>query len=328
MTPEKSDKSSDNMLDRSLSSKGSKKSVGKNKKLAAKDKAKYKYGYPPDDKKKPKKEPKKEKKVLPLDEQTEKTLKKNGMLDAYQYVLMNICKNGLPVGDVFEYSAALMLNYEKKWKKMQADKVREKIMRYKEDKQKSLGTYGIDVNERSLNMSLDYTMRSKTPKKKDYEYYHNRSRSAKKSNRSDSSRNSPPEYQVHYNLNSLKKSIEYTKEHARLENNMKPKNGKTKQNDERHKTLDSNNNSILKNANISDEENEKTHKEDHKKVEDTKKDGKKEDHKKDMKKPEENKKTDAKKVEDHKKPEGKKPEEHKKVEIQKKEEHKTATKKK
>ena len=62
-------------------------------------------------------------------------------------------------------------------------------------------------------MSIDYTIRSKTPKKKDYEYY-NRSKSAKKSDRSNSSKKSPPEYQVKYNLNSLQKSIEYTKSHA------------------------------------------------------------------------------------------------------------------
>ena len=71
-------------------------------------------------------------------------------------------------------------------------------------------------------MSLDYTIQSKTPKRRnDYESLH-RSRSAKKSERSDSSKSkkSPPEYQVHYNLNSLKKSIEYTKSHANLE---KPK---------------------------------------------------------------------------------------------------------
>ena len=98
-------------------------------------------------------------------------------------------------------------------------------MRYKEDKQKSLASYGIgkdyltiDVNDRSLNMSLDYTRRAKTPKKKDYEYY-NRSKSAKKSEGSNSSKKSPPEYQVHYNLSSLQKSIEYTKSHANLEKN-------------------------------------------------------------------------------------------------------------
>lgn len=28
---------------------------------------------------------------------------------------MNICKNGLPEGNVFEYSSFLVLNYEKKW---------------------------------------------------------------------------------------------------------------------------------------------------------------------------------------------------------------------
>lgn len=67
-------------------------------------------------------------------------------------------------------------------------------------------------------MSLDYTVRSRTPKKKhDYESYH-RSRSAKKSDRSNDS-NKSPQYQVNYNINSLKKSIEYTKSHANLDKN-------------------------------------------------------------------------------------------------------------
>ena len=30
-------------------------------------------------------------------------------------VLLNICKNGLPSGDVFEYSAFLVTKFEKKW---------------------------------------------------------------------------------------------------------------------------------------------------------------------------------------------------------------------
>jgi len=44
------------------------------------------------------------------------------MLDAYQCiikfildVMLNICKNGLPVGNIFEYASFLVLNYEKKW---------------------------------------------------------------------------------------------------------------------------------------------------------------------------------------------------------------------
>lgn len=69
-------------------------------------------------------------------------------------------------------------------------------------------------------MSLDYSIRVKTPKRTNNYESLQRSRSAKKSQRSNSSKdkNSPPKYQVNYNLNSLKKSIEYAKSHADIEN--------------------------------------------------------------------------------------------------------------
>ncbi len=69
-------------------------------------------------------------------------------------------------------------------------------------------------------MSLDYSIRAKTPKRRnDYDNIQ-RSKSAKKSQRSNSSKdkNSPPKCQVNYNLNSLKRSIEYAKSHADIEN--------------------------------------------------------------------------------------------------------------
>ena len=37
-------------------------------------------------------------------------------------VLLNICKNGLPDGNVFEYASFLVLNYEKKWFKILLNK--------------------------------------------------------------------------------------------------------------------------------------------------------------------------------------------------------------
>jgi hypothetical protein len=40
----------------------------------------------------------------------------------------------LPSGDIFEYAAYMMLNYEKKWKKQKRDEVKEKIKKYKEEK--------------------------------------------------------------------------------------------------------------------------------------------------------------------------------------------------
>ena len=73
----------------------------------------------------------------PIERRTNKLLKNNGMLDGYKYVMANICKDGLPKGDVFEYSAYLFASYEKKWKALKSKEVKEKIMKYKEEKQKS-----------------------------------------------------------------------------------------------------------------------------------------------------------------------------------------------
>jgi hypothetical protein len=68
-------------------------------------------------------------------------LDKNGLLDGYKCnsylnldVLANLCKNGLPDGDLFEYAAYMTLNFEKKWKKQKREEIKEKIKRYKEEK--------------------------------------------------------------------------------------------------------------------------------------------------------------------------------------------------
>ena len=64
---------------------------------------------------------------LNLEKQTPKTikitekkahniLKENGILDAYKYLIINLCKNGLPKGNLFEYSEYIIKKYEKKWK--------------------------------------------------------------------------------------------------------------------------------------------------------------------------------------------------------------------
>lgn len=95
----------------------------------------------------------------PLEKKTHKLLKNNGMLDGYKYVLANICKDGLPQGDIFEYSAYLFQNYEKKWKALKSKEVKEKIMKYKEEKQKSKIEGGSSL---SLNNSVN-NIKAKSP---------------------------------------------------------------------------------------------------------------------------------------------------------------------
>lgn len=96
----------------------------------------------------------------PLEKKTHKLLKNNGMLDGYKYVLANICKDGLPQGDIFEYSAYLFQNYEKKWKALKSKEVKEKIMKYKEEKQKSKIDGGSSL---SLNNSINNNVKAKSP---------------------------------------------------------------------------------------------------------------------------------------------------------------------
>jgi hypothetical protein len=48
----------------------------------------------------------------------------------------SICKNGLPTGDLFEYSAYTITNFEKKWKKIKSKETKEKINKYWEEKEK------------------------------------------------------------------------------------------------------------------------------------------------------------------------------------------------
>ena len=55
-------------------------------------------------------------KIRISEKKTQFLLEENGMLDAYKYLIIQLCKNGLPTGNLFEYSAYVIRNYEKKWK--------------------------------------------------------------------------------------------------------------------------------------------------------------------------------------------------------------------
>ncbi len=50
----------------------------------------------------------------------------------------SLCKNGLPTGDIYEYAAYTITDYEKKWKQKKAKEVKEKIKQYKEEKKEKL----------------------------------------------------------------------------------------------------------------------------------------------------------------------------------------------
>ena len=65
----------------------------------------------------------------------QKILEDGGMLDAYKYVLSQLCKQGLPTGNIFEYASIVVKNYEKKWKEKKSKMAKEKIEKYYEEKQ-------------------------------------------------------------------------------------------------------------------------------------------------------------------------------------------------
>ena len=65
-------------------------------------------------------------------------LEKGGMLDAYKYLIAQLCKNGLPTGNLFDYSAYVIQSYEKKWKEKKSKEAKEKLEKYWKQKEQAL----------------------------------------------------------------------------------------------------------------------------------------------------------------------------------------------
>ena len=85
----------------------------------------------------------------------QKILEDGGMLDAYKYVLAQLCKQGLPTGNIFEYASIVVKNYEKKWKEKKSKIAKEKIEKYYEEKQKEIKNE--NKNEiKVVNKSLEH----------------------------------------------------------------------------------------------------------------------------------------------------------------------------
>lgn len=58
-----------------------------------------------------------------------KTLKNSGILDAYQNLLTQLCKYGLPTGDLYEFSALTVLKHEKKLKNQKKKELEERLQK-------------------------------------------------------------------------------------------------------------------------------------------------------------------------------------------------------
>ena len=54
-------------------------------------------------------------------------LKSSGILDAYQGLLVSLCKYGLPTEDLYEFSALTILKHEKKLKVARKKELEERL---------------------------------------------------------------------------------------------------------------------------------------------------------------------------------------------------------
>ena len=90
-------------------------------------------------------------------QKAQKILEEGGMLDAYKHVLAQLCKHGLPSGNIFEYASIVVKNYEKKWKEKKSKMMKEKIDKYYEEKQKEMNhTLETEGEIKTINKSLEH----------------------------------------------------------------------------------------------------------------------------------------------------------------------------
>ena len=80
-------------------------------------------------------------KIRISEKKTQALLEENGMLDAYKYLIIQLCKNGLPTGNLFEYSAYVIKNYEKKWKEKKSKMNKEKVEQYWKEKKEQIAKF-------------------------------------------------------------------------------------------------------------------------------------------------------------------------------------------
>ena len=75
------------------------------------------------------------------EKKTQAILEESGMLDAYKYLIVQLCKNGFPTGNLFEYSAYVIKNYEKKWKEKKSKMTKEKVEKYWQEKKEQIESF-------------------------------------------------------------------------------------------------------------------------------------------------------------------------------------------
>jgi hypothetical protein len=67
----------------------------------------------------------------------QKILEDGGMIEAYKYLIKNLCQNGMPDGNVYDYCSDYIKNFEKIWQRMKFKMLNKKIEKhFKEQKEK------------------------------------------------------------------------------------------------------------------------------------------------------------------------------------------------
>jgi len=93
--------------------------------------------------------------VIISSKKAQRILEEGGMLDAYKHVLAQLCKNGLPAGDIFEYASYVVKNYEKKWKEKKSQMMKDKIDKYYKEKEIEIDEAKKNSGEIIINKSLE-----------------------------------------------------------------------------------------------------------------------------------------------------------------------------
>ena len=77
----------------------------------------------------------------------QKILEDGGMIEAYKYLIKNLCKNGMPEGNVYDYCSDFIKNFERVWQKIKFKMLNKQIEEhFRETKEKIIKE---DVNYRN-----------------------------------------------------------------------------------------------------------------------------------------------------------------------------------
>jgi len=96
-------------------------------------------------------------KIIISSKKAQNILEEGGMFDAYKHLLAELCKNGLPNGNIFDYASYVVKNYEKKWKEKKSQMMKDKIDKYYEEKQKEINkSLETDGQIKIVNKSLEH----------------------------------------------------------------------------------------------------------------------------------------------------------------------------